>query len=491
MSPFRMAGPNPGRRALAVVLAAALFVPAVQARPQETEAALESVRAALAAGDAPGAVAAALSALERDPSSPLVLTWLGHAHRFAGDLGEAALAYRRAIRLDPEAAEALMGLGEIQRAVGDLPGAAESFERATSVAPDNPAPYRAAGTVRMQMTQHESAARLFARYLALRPHDLDVIYLAGVASWLAGDHETAIHALERGLEQAPDSVPLQYALGVVLADRPDQHERALRLLAAAEQGHWEEAEAAYLTGRILASRAEHEAAAAALRRSLAIDPDKLDAWYRLSQSLARMGQRDEARAAMQRFSELQRAFNDEEHRLKQIKALRNELSRALAEDRLEEADTLLDELMAESPDDPETLVQAAKLWMSLGRVEDALDAATAASQLAPADWEARYVEGVLLLASGNAPGALAALEASRRAQPMFADTHNMIGNTLMVLERPLPAIDAYLAATELETDNPGYWDNLAAACRAAGRFDLEAQARETADRLRPQQPSER
>lgn len=478
------------RRLAATLLAAALSLMAATAGAQEPDAGVAAVRDALAAGDAATAVRAALEAVESNPASPVALTWLGHAYRLAGDVGDAALAYRRAVLLDPDAAEALMGLGEIQRTLGDLHGAAESFERASAIAPDNPAPYRAAGAVRMQMTQHDSAAQLFARYLDLRPADLDVVYLSGVASWLAGDHEAAIAAIEAGLSRDPGSVPLQYALGVVLADRPDDHDRALELLAVAEQAGWEAAEAAYLTGRILAGRGEHEVAAEALRRSLAIDPEKLDAWYRLSQSLARMGQRDEARVALGRFTELQRAFNDEEHRSKQVKALRNEIARALTEDRLADADTLLGELMTQTPDDPETLVQAAKLWMSLGRVGDALDAATAAAQLAPGDWEARYVEGVLLLAAGNAPAALGALDASRRANPMFADTHNMIGNTLMVLERPLSAIEAYLAATDLETDNPGYYDNLAAACRAAGRFELEAQAREAADRLRQQPTSE-
>lgn len=463
---------------LSLVLVVALSVALVhdgslQEPPAE---ALQPVRAALAANAADDAVRAALLLTEAYPDSLEALTLLGHALRLAQQPGSAARAYSRVLDRAPDDVATILGLAELQLQAGDFEAAAGGFSRALQLQPDNAAAHRSAGEALMQRSQHARAAEHFLAYLQADPASGDVIYLAGVSLYLAGELDRAIAVLQDGLGREPDAVPLEYALGVVFADRPADHSRAIELLAAAEQGAWEVADAAYLQGRILSDRGDHAGAVDALQRSLAVDPDKLDANYRLAQSLARLGARDEARAAMERFNRLQQAFNAAEYRDKQLGALDNELTAAIRAGDRASADAIARELLREAPDDPAVLVRAAKVWMSLGDVPSAHDAIVAATQIAPQNWEARYLEGLLLLGLERPAEAIVALETSRRARPMFADTYNLLGNALILVGRAEQAAEAYLAAAELEPDNSGYWLNLAAAYRAARRPDLEAAA---------------
>lgn len=445
---------------------------------------LQAVRAALAAGDSARAMQLAEGLSESFPDSDEALTLLGHALRLQEKPAAAARAYLQVLGGRPDYVEALLGLAELQRQTGDADASVATFDRVLQLQPDSAAAHRGAGEALVQLGRHAAAAGHLVAYLEHDPASGDVRYLAGVELYLAGNLDDAITVLEEGLRRQPEAIPLQYALGVVLADRPEQHDRALQLLGAAEASNWEVADAAYLQGRILSDRGDHAGAVEAFRRSVRIAPDKLDANYRLAQSLARSGEREAAGEAMTRFNELQRAFNDAEYRQKRLGALANELADAIAGGNAQKADAAARALLAEAPDDPRTLLRCAKVWISLGDVDAAYDAVTAAAQIAPGDWEARYLEGLLLLGMERPAEALRSLQASMRARPMFADTYNVLGSALMMLQQPQAAAEAYLAAAELEPENAQYWLDLAAAYRDAGRPDLEAAARRRAERRR-------
>ena len=143
-------------------------------------------------------------------------------------------------------------------------------------------------------------------------------------------------------------------------------------------------------------------------------------------------------------------------------------------------------MLAIAPDDPEVLVAAAKVWVSSGRTADAFDALEAASQVAPDAWEANYLYGLLLTQAGRYGDAVEPLRRSLTANPLFPETHIVVGNVLMQLGAPAEAVASYLAAIDLEADNPGYWLNLAAAYGAAGRPDLQRRAQAEYERLNQQ-----
>ena len=136
-------------------------------------------------------------------------------------------------------------------------------------------------------------------------------------------------------------------------------------------------------------------------------------------------------------------------------------------------------------------VAAAKVWISTGRESAAFDACEAASQLAPEHWEANYLYGLLLTSGGRPQDALAPLQRSLASNPLFVLTHVVTGNVFMLLGAPEDAADSFLAAIDLEADNPGYWLNLAAAYGQLGQTNLQRRAEAEYQRLVDEQTQTR
>ncbi len=464
-----------------LLLAAALVLQGQATQISATEA-TGAIATALQAGDR-DALALAEAAAARFPDEATVIMWLGHAYRQGRQLTAASAAYRRAAALDPDHPEILMGQASLREAVGDLLGATGIYDRVVDIAPHFAAGWRAAGMAQMQLGDHGRAADHFAHYVDLVPDDQDVRYLYGVALYFGGRHDEAIATLEESIERYPDLVSAHYALGVVLADRPESHARALEMLQLSVAGGFEPIEANYLIGRIYADQGELELAIDAFESTIGLDSNHLDAHYRLASALARLGRREEAAPIMSRFGELQQQFNAEEALDKQLKTASNQLAAGIASRDGVAVERAIQDMLNLAPEDPDVLVAAAKVWISTGRQAAAFDACEAASQMAPEHWEANYLYGLLLASGGRPREALESLHRSLASNPLFVQTHVVTGNVLMLLGDGEAAVNSYLAAIDLEDDNPGHWLNLAAAYEELGQTDLQRQASTEYERL--------
>lgn len=481
--------PNLATPLALLLLAAGLALPAQNADLTAADT-VTAIAAAMKAGDE-RAIAMAEAAATRFPDEASIHMWLGHAYRHGGQLPSASAAYQRAATLDPDHPEILMGQASLREAVGDVRAATALYERVVEVAPEFAAGWRASGVAQMQLGDHGRAADYFAHYLELAPDDPDARYLYGVALYFGGNHDEAITTLEESIERYPDLVSVRYALGVVLADRPESHARALTLLHVAADDGFEKVEANYLIGRIHADQGELEPAVVAFERTLDLDGNHLDAHYRLASALARLGRREEAAPIMRRFSELQQQFNATEAHDKQLKTARNELAAGIAARDGDTVERAVQNMLDLAPEDPDVLVAAAKVWISTGREAAAFDACEAASQLAPEHWEANYLYGLLLTSRGRPQDALEPLQRASASNPLFVLTHVVTGNVFMLLGVPAAAVDSYLAAINLEADNPGYWLNLAAAYGELGQTNLQRRAEAEYQRLLNEQTQTR
>jgi tetratricopeptide (TPR) repeat protein len=93
-------------------------------------------QALLEANDAPGAVAAFLSALRLKPNYVDASNKLGLAFRAAGNLDEAIAAYQTAIRLDTKFSPAYRNLAQAFEEKGDRSAAAQGYDRYLLLAPE-------------------------------------------------------------------------------------------------------------------------------------------------------------------------------------------------------------------------------------------------------------------------------------------------------------------------------------------------------------------
>ncbi len=116
-----------------------------------------------------------------------------------------------------------------------------------------------------------------------------------------------------------------------------------------------------------------------------------------------------------------------------------------------------------------------------------LDRTARAIEIYPSHWEAQYLRGLLLHRSGRPDEAVGFLERAVELHSMYGPAYAALGNALMTLQRPTPALDAYRSAVILEPANAAHYLNLATAYGALGQAELEARALATHRRLRVEQ----
>ncbi len=163
----------------------------------------------------------------------------GNRAEDAGKLHEACALYREAVKVAPQSARAQLNLGIALAALGDEAGAVAAYEQALKLDAANPFAAYNFGKLRYERGQHADAERLLRQALRAKP-----------------DFPQARVVLACTLD----------ALG-----QPDAAVTELEQLVPADFG------ALFIKAGILRKLGRLDAAAEALRRALAIDPDNLDA----------------------------------------------------------------------------------------------------------------------------------------------------------------------------------------------------------------------
>ncbi|GIW72354.1 MAG: hypothetical protein KatS3mg102_1896 [Planctomycetota bacterium] len=202
----------PLRERLADVLAA---------EPRDRERAVEHYRFVLGA----------------QPGQSRIRVKLARALLALGRHGEAVGELRRAVEADPAQAEAQFLLAEALKRSGQLQEAIAVLRRYRAAVPSHPGAAVALGYLLLERGQVKEALDEFRAALALEPEAHDALEGMGWALLAAGDKAGAAATIARVLEQRPDDRALRRALLYLLAERPEELDRAIaecrRLLAAA------------------------------------------------------------------------------------------------------------------------------------------------------------------------------------------------------------------------------------------------------------------
>lgn len=179
------------------------------------------------------------------PSEPKVLVSEGDILAARGKRDEAADAYAQAIELDPQLAVAQAHLAALRLEEGRLTEAAEAAMRAVGLAPHEPQGYLLAARAYQQRNQYEQAVAILREALAKIPHLMEA---ANDLAWILATHPDA--QIRNGAEAVDWAEQASSAAGGRDFARLDTLAAAL-----AEQGRWEEAEAAAQRALELANQA--------------------------------------------------------------------------------------------------------------------------------------------------------------------------------------------------------------------------------------------
>lgn len=322
--------------------AAEAFGRAAALAPSDVGIAQRLARSLLETGEDERAVAAlrraaAHGVLERDLALKLAVSAAG-----AGEIEVAAVQLTSLIeRYDSVRARLL--LARLRSATGDVDGALTLLDRARTIAPHAEDVLRAYARTAVAAGRPLASLGALEPLLRMSPRESEYVYLAGIARLRLGDAAGAAEVLRRVRElPGPRALPLA-ALGLALNQlenydeaREVLHEslqldptgvEALAALAETEEGAGNLDEAAALAERALAQRDDHPVANVVagmvglkrgdlttalerLTRAVQVSPDSPKAHYQLSLVHSRLGDREAARAHLERYRAAQKAIAD-------------------------------------------------------------------------------------------------------------------------------------------------------------------------------------
>lgn len=373
----------------------------------------EAAQLAIARGDAEGAEAELLRALELAPDRGTAKVALGRL--YAGPLNrpqDAARQFQSAV--ENSSADPLVHrqLGEVLLEIGNPRAAIDSFRRA----------------LKLDGESHEAQHGLASAYLAL------------------GEVDQALKAEQRALELAGGN----YTLAIVgLGDIAREQRRFDEAIARYHEALERDARlpAAFLgLGQVALAQSQPAIALQHFGDGLAVEPDNIalllaqgDAQLQLNDanaaigSFTRAGELDPARATA--YSGLGRAYWS----AGQTEAALDELQRAVQL----------------NPLDAGALLTLGEINAALGHDKDALEAYTRSAKARPNWYEPRFRRGVLLLKSERTAEAIDELEVAIRLDPELAQGHYWLGRSLRAAGRFAEARRRLERAIELRSD---YWE---------------------------------
>jgi tetratricopeptide (TPR) repeat protein len=316
----------------------------VQQRPDDPRGYAGLGRALAAQGRFSGAMRAFQDALRRGPEGGLrleVYNRLGHTYHALGHLEKhlrsAEATYRASLRMDPQQADILYQLGRVLDRL-ERPG---------------------------------EALLLYRKALELAPDDTGIRVVLAAAYVLSGRREAAQALLRVGLERGPDA-DLHYETGR-LAYGAGQPEAALASFRLAQTIDSTLTAAARYEGRILAELGHGERALSVFARLRRLLPDAAAPRISAGIILSRMGRLDEAEMAFREALEL----DDTGDAAVKLGGL------YLHQSRLHEAERVYAGGAERHPANAELQASLGDIYLRLGVLGAALQAAEAAVRLEP------------------------------------------------------------------------------------------------------------
>jgi Flp pilus assembly protein TadD len=317
------------------------------------------------------------------------------------------------------------------------------------------------GEQALRANELAAAERRFGEFLKLEPNNVAALGNMGVVLSRMGRHQDAVQIYERALKLAPKSPDLHLNLGLAYLKQDDhrQARSAFERAAALRPGHPQTLEllasAHLLTG-------ETDRAVTQLE-SL---PQSSGVLYLLALGYLKQNRRDEARASIDRlFATLDAA---QAHLL---------AGRAYYES------TMFDEALAElqkaralGPELPGVWRELGKTQVSLRRSEEAEASLREAMKREPADAEAAYFLGALLVQGGNFQEGAPLLERARATRPSFWGAWYYLGKAAALAGDHAGAVRFLTRASELRDDEPSIIYQLSRSLKASGRDEEAARA---------------
>lgn len=326
-------------------------------------------------------------------------------------------------------------------------------------------PTNAAANGRLAMTLHaylylDAAEVAYHRARLLDPRSERWAYLHGVTLVALGQTDRAVDAFRAALDQDPKSLPINLQLAQTL-DASGNTAAAREIAEALVSDHPASAEAHHLLGRVLNSAGEPQLAETHLRRALDLGGPFGAGYYALAGAYRAQGKEADAAAALVDYAKYRATtLARTDPHMGAVQALDRSTTRLVqrakglhAAGQVAEAVTLLEEAIANDPDNSIARATLVALYGEAQRFDLVDEQFNAAVKLAPDLAELYYNLGIARAYEGRNVEAIRAYQQALKINPLLPDGHMRIGLVYAAQGRRDKAIAAYNDALRIA---PGY-----------------------------------
>ena len=281
--------------------------------------------------------------------------------------------------------------------------------------------------------------------------------LAEIERLLGSDPGSADAKASELLQAVPDEPMAQLYQGIArrMLGNPVAAIEVLRRLTE----HWPDAPMAHLQlGLALREAGDNSAAADSMRRAVEVRQDFPDAWLALGDLLATMSDTAGADDAFGNYV----GHSDSVPLLVQA-------GRALQDERVQEAESLLRNRLRAQPNDVVALCMLADVTERVGRADQTEALLTRCLELAPGYFRARYNHTVMLLRQSKMEQALAAVDQMLAEDPQNVDCRKLKAAILVRLLEYDESIRICEELLEEDPDQPTVWTSLGHMLKSVGR----------------------
>ncbi len=248
--------------------------------------------------------------LRSDSRDPRLHYQLGLLYESQSLFLKAIGEYREAVRLDRSSEEPALALASIFFHCRQNKEAAEVLRALLQTAPDSLAGIRLLCRVYLQAGKTDLALRLAEEYVRMRPGDSYGHYLLGLSHNELGHFEKARNGLERSLELNPSFPDAYLELGLLYSSDYATFPRAVENLQKAIELRLTRPDVRKDLAFVLLKLGQYREGIVQLELALKDNPNFKEPYYLLADAYRKLGMKEEAVSALERFQSLRPAARE-------------------------------------------------------------------------------------------------------------------------------------------------------------------------------------
>ncbi len=463
------------------------------------------------------AIAYLQDALKSSPPPDLtsqLQTTLAVAYAESGDSDKAIGILNQVVTAHPDDADAYFNLGTVYANLGPALGhqkAIANFKEALRIDPHNDEARISLAKVLVQDGQFSDAVSYLSDYTHHRPSDAEGFHLLGTAYTGLAQLPKAVEALERARHLKPDDFQIRYDLGSALA-KTGKVSEAIEQLTAAEKINSHSADVHYQLalqfrkqgnetrskqemqifqgmknqvgetasagslnneGNKLLTEGKVREAADAYRKAVQLDRNNAQWQYNLSLALAKLGDKDGEKGALEQALQLD----------PNLATAHNDLGLVyLSEDKMNEAEREFHSALEIDPKFAEAQSNLGVVYNQQGKDSEAITLFRQATESDPTYARAFVNLGLLMARQGNLPAAKAQIQQALKVSPNDAGALSALGMVEGKMNDHQGSVQAFRQLVSLRPESSDAHLNLGIAL--ADQYDLKGALGEFSEAIR-------